>query len=98
MKSIGCGREIVNTGLFVHPSVRPFVSFNINLNISFIYKNIFIKFARNVYGYENLSLQNFGLILKNHMATIANCLKIISCSKSRNIPASFIIFAQKIYG
>ena len=28
-------------------------------------------------GYENLSLQNFSLILKNKMAAIANCLKII---------------------
>ena len=50
--------------------------FNINLNVSFIYKDI-IKFAGNVYGYKNLSLQNFGLILKNKMAAIANCLKII---------------------
>ena len=44
--------------------------FNINLNISFIYKDIFIIFAGNVYGYENLSLENFGLILKNKMAAI----------------------------
>ena len=51
--------------------------FNINLNISFNYKDIFIKFAGNVYGYKNLSRQNFGLILKNKMAAIANCLKII---------------------
>ena len=34
-------------------------------------------FAGNVYGYENLSVQNFSLILKNKMAAIANCLKII---------------------
>ena len=51
--------------------------FCINLNISFIYKDIFTKFAGDVYGYENLSLQNFSLILKNKMAAIANCLKII---------------------
>ena len=51
--------------------------FCINLNISFIYEDIFTKFARNVYGYENLSLKNFSFILKNKMATIANCLKII---------------------
>ena len=44
------------------------------LNISFIYEDIFTKFAGNVYGYENLSLKNFSLILKN---TIANCLKIV---------------------
>ena len=51
--------------------------FNISLNISFIYKDIFIKFAGNVYGYKNLSLQNSGFILKTKMAAIANCLKII---------------------
>ena len=58
------------------PSVRS-SCFYINLNISFIYKDIFTKFAGNVYGYENLSVQTFGFILKNEMATIANCLKII---------------------
>ena len=49
--------------------------FYINLNISFIYKYIFTKFAGNVYGYELLSVQNFSLILTNKMAAIANCLK-----------------------
>ena len=58
-------------------SVRPSIHFCINHNISFIYKDIFTKFAGNVYGYENLSLQKFSLILKNKMAAIANCLKII---------------------
>ena len=29
-----------------------------------------------IYGYDNLSVQTFGLILKK-MATIASCLKII---------------------
>ena len=53
------------------------LGFNIHLNISFIYKDIFIKFAGNIYGCKNLSLQNFALILKNKMAAIANCLKII---------------------
>ena len=42
-----------------------------------VYNDIFTKFAGNVYGYENLSLQNFSLILKNKIAAIANCLKII---------------------
>ena len=32
--------------------------FDINLNISFNYKDIFIKFAGKVYGYENLKWQN----------------------------------------
>ena len=71
----GCGREIIKR----LPYVRPFVCsscFCINLNISFIYKDIFTKFAGNAYGYENLSLQNFTLILENKMAAIANCLKI----------------------
>ena len=81
MKSIGCGQQIINAfHTCVCLCVRPCVclsGFKINLNISFIYKDIFIKFAGNVYGYKNLSLQNFGLILKNKMATIANCLKVI---------------------
>ena len=47
-----------------------------SVRASFINKDIFIKFAGNVYGYENLSVQNFGLILKNKMDAIANCLKI----------------------
>ena len=41
-------------------SVRPSVystRFCINLNISFIYEDIFTKFAGNVYGYEKLSLR-----------------------------------------
>ena len=38
--------------------------FYINLYISFIYKIIFTKFAGNVYSYGNMSVQNFGLILK----------------------------------
>ena len=42
--------------------------FYINLNISFIYKDIFTKFAGNVYGYKNLSVQNFGLILRKKAA------------------------------
>ena len=53
----------------VRESVHPFIlrssHFYINLNISFIYKDIFTKFAGDVYGYNNMSMQNFGLILKN---------------------------------
>ena len=62
------------------PSIRASVRssrFCVNLNISIIYKDIFTKFAGNVYGYENLSLQNFSLILKKQNGTIANCLKNI---------------------
>ena len=80
MKSIGCGRKIVNAfHTCVRSCIRPCVhlsGFNINLYISFMYKDIFIKFAGNVYGCKNLSLQNFSLILKNQMAAIANYLKI----------------------
>ena len=64
----------------MRPSVRPCIRasrFYININISFIYKDIFTKFTGNIYGYENMSVQNFDLILKNKMAAIANCLKII---------------------
>ena len=46
-------------------SVRPFVMFLHKLNISFICKDIFTKFAGNVYGYENLPVHNFGHILEN---------------------------------
>ena len=60
----------------VHLSVR-LTRFCINFNVSFLYKDIFTKFAGNAYDYENMSLQNFSLILKNKMAAIANCLKII---------------------
>ena len=62
---------------YIHVSVRRSSRFCINLNISFIYGDIFTKFAGNVYGYENLSLKKFNLILKNKMAAIANCLKIV---------------------
>ena len=72
----GHGWEIIKRLPYVRPSVR-LSCFCINLNISFIYEHIFTKFAGNVYGYENLSLQNFSLILKNKMAAIANCLKIV---------------------
>ena len=37
-----------------------------------VYKDIFTKFTGNVYGYENMSVQNFGLILKNKMAAITD--------------------------
>ena len=56
-------------------SVRPFVMFLHKLNISFICKDIFTKFAGNVYGYENQPVHNFGLILENKMAAIANCFE-----------------------
>ena len=73
--SPACGRR-PRLGDYKTPSVRRPSRFCINLNISFIYIDIFTKFAGNVYGYENLSLQNFSLIFKNKMAAIANCLKI----------------------
>ena len=64
------GREIINRLLYVYAFVCS-SRFHRNLNISFIYKDIFTKFAGNVY--ENMSLQNFGLILKNKMAAVADC-------------------------
>ena len=69
----GHGREIIKCLLCVRASVCLCVSlsrFHINLNMSLIYKDIFTKYAGNVYGYKNLSVQNFGLILKNEMAAI----------------------------
>ena len=76
MKSESHGQEIVKCLLYVRGSIHS-SGFYIDLNISFIYKNIFTKFAGNVYGYKNLSVQNFRLFLKNQMAAIANYLKII---------------------
>ena len=61
------------------PSVHVGISsshFYVNLYISFIYKDIFTKFTRNVHGYEYMYVHTFGLILKNKMATIADCLRI----------------------
>ena len=54
------------SGDYKTPSVRAYVSsrFYINLNISLIYKDIFTKFTGNVCGYDNMSEQNFDLILK----------------------------------
>ena len=52
----------------------------------------------NVYGYENMSVQNFALILKNKMATIVDCLK-----NHYDVPNLEILqlasssFTQKIY-
>ena len=48
------GREIIKRLPYVRASVRS-SCFYINLNISFIYKDIFTKFVGNVYGYENMS-------------------------------------------
>ena len=59
-------------------SVRSFVTFLHKLNLSFICKDIFTKFAGNVYRYKNLSMHNFSHIFKNKMAAIANCLKSLS--------------------
>ena len=64
--------SLVLIHLNLHPSVH-LSHFYINLNISFIYKDIFIKFVENVYGYANMYVQN----LKNKMAAITNCLKVI---------------------
>ena len=52
--------------------------YHINLYISFIYDDIFAKFPENVYGCENMSVQNFVIILKNNIATIAECSEIIN--------------------
>ena len=76
----GRGREIIKRLPYMYVCLRESIResrFYKNLNILFIYKDIFTKFAGNVYDYENLSVQNFSLILKNKMAAIANCLKII---------------------
>ena len=70
------GQEIIKRLPYVCACIR-LSHFCINLNISFIYEDIFTKFAGNVYGNKHLSLKNFSPILKNKMAAIANCLKIV---------------------
>ena len=72
-----------STRACVHPSVRmpvPHIFTYTLISDSFIKissPNLMKSSPGYVYGYENLSVQNFGLILKNKMATIANCFKII---------------------
>ena len=62
---------IIVTGIVLSVCVQPwkyYVSWAsvkvIYLSPAFIYEDIFPKFAGNVYGYKNLSLKNFSLILK----------------------------------
>ena len=79
----GHGRRLCNAfHTCISASVRAcfhLSRFYLNLNnISFIYKDIFTNLAGKVYAcYENLSVHNFGLIFKNKMAAITNCLKNI---------------------
>ena len=82
----GLGREIIKRLPYVCASVCPSVHsshFYINLNISFIYKDIFSKFAGNVYGYKNMSAKfwpqngHYSQLFENHK----DALKILKyCS------------------
>ena len=56
--------------------------FYINLYILFISEDIFPRFAENVSSYENMSVNNFLVILNNKKATITNVWKSLICSKS----------------
>ena len=59
----GCGQEIVKRLPYV--CIRS-SCFYMNICISFTFKDIFTKFVGNVNGYENMSVQNFGLkIIEN---------------------------------
>ena len=58
----GRGREIIKRLPYMRASMRPSM---IHPFVTFL--QIF-KFAGNVYSFENMSVQNFGLILKNKMA------------------------------
>ena len=91
------GREIIKRLPYVRPSICEYVRllhFCINLNILFIYEDIFTKFAGNVYGYENLSLQNFSLILKNKMAALANLFE--NCKGALN-PEMFQLASSNLH-
>ena len=84
---------------FFHASVCPCVRsscFYRNLNISFIFKDIISKFAGNVYGCENISVQNFILILKNKMAATAEW-GYKDALKLEVFQIGFIKVAQRIY-
>ena len=57
-----------------------FSGFYINLHISFIYEDLFTIFDNIAYGYGNMSVKYFGLILNIKMeskSAIADCSKII---------------------
>ena len=47
----------------VHAYMCAFVTF-VHKPLSLIYEDIFTKFAENVYGYENISVKKFAMILK----------------------------------
>ena len=70
--------EIMKHHLYVcvHACVR-LSHFYINLHVSFIYQDIFTKFAENVYVCENMSIKKFCHHFKNNIATMANCSKVI---------------------
>ena len=73
MKHFQCVGAWMGVCVCVH-----FSCFYINIYVSFIYENIFTKYAEDVYAYENMSVKIFILILKKQMAAIANCSNIIS--------------------
>ena len=54
--------------------------FYINLYIAFIHEDSLTKVEQNVFGYENMSIKNFGFIFENKMAAMAHCSKIINMS------------------
>ena len=75
----------------VHASVSACVClsrFYINLNISFIYKDISTKFAGKVYGYKTRQNGPHSRLFENNKDSLD--LELLS--------AIFIKFAQKIYG
>ena len=53
-----------------------FIAF-LHQSLYLIPTDIFTRFAENVYGSKNMHVKNFVLILKNNMAAMADCMKII---------------------
>ena len=60
----------------LHMCVYPFIMF-LPKPLHLIHLWRYLHLAKNIYGYKNISVHNFGLILKKKLAIIANYLKII---------------------
>ena len=77
MISEGCGRDIIKRPPYVRPFVRPSVHlFTLTLT-SHSFIKIYSPNLQGMFMAIKTCLQSFGLILKNKMDAIANCLKII---------------------
>ena len=56
------------------------------------------SFLENVYGCEKMSVKNDVTHFFKNMAAIADCSKLLMCSKMLNIAASCVRFTQNVNG